>query len=63
MGRFEDRVKTLGAGIRGVISMMPQEERNQLLEQLARERTELDQGTGELTGIKMVVDALLEVAG
>ena len=63
MGRFEDRVKTLGAGIRGVISMMPQEERNQLLEQLARERTELDQGTGELSGIKMVVDAPLEVAG
>ena len=61
--RFEQRVKMLGAGIRGVIAMMPEQERTQLLEQLAEERTQLDEGTGELAGIKMVVDALLEVAG
>ena len=61
--RFEERVKTLGTGIAGVIAALPEGERKQLLEQLSRERTELDQGTAELAGIKMLVDALLTAAG
>lgn len=62
-GRFETRVALLGAGIYEALAMIPEAEREKLLAQLSRERTELDQGTGELEGIKLLVDAVLRIAG
>jgi len=62
-GRFEERVASLGDGIEKAVLAMPKDELDALVAQLAKERVELDGGTGELTGIKMIIDGILAVAG